>query len=73
MLLESNTNFPDASTYIVLRELHKVEMAIARESEINRIIQQVIDIMISDDIGLDQKFTYKHKCQTFENIIEKRA
>ena len=27
-------------------------MARARESEINRIIQQVIDIMISDDIGM---------------------
>ena len=28
-------------------------MAIARESEINRIIQQVIDIMISDDVGVE--------------------
>lgn len=37
----------------MLRELHKVEMAEARESEINRIIQQVIDIMISDDADVD--------------------
>lgn len=43
----------DSSTYIILRELHKVEMALARESEINRIIQQVIDIMISDDAGVE--------------------
>ena len=28
-------------------------MALARESEINRIIQQVIDIMISDDAGVE--------------------
>ena len=45
--------FLDSSTYIILRELHKVEMALARESEINRIIQQVIDIMISDDAGVE--------------------
>ena len=28
-------------------------MAAAKESEINRIIQQVIDIMISDDAGVE--------------------
>jgi len=50
---QDRTFVRDSSTYIVLRELHKVEMAEARESEINRIIQQVIDIMISDDADVD--------------------
>jgi len=34
---------------LVLRELHKHEMALARESELNRKIQQVIDVLIGDE------------------------
>lgn len=39
----------EANTYLVLRELHKHEMAMARESELNRKIQQVIDVLIGDE------------------------
>lgn len=39
----------DKNTYVILRELHKFELALAEESENNNAIQQVIDLMIGDD------------------------
>jgi len=39
----------EKNTYVILRELHKFEMTLEAESENNRAIQQLIDLLIGDD------------------------
>merc|ERR1712062_852097 len=58
----------DSNTYLVLRELHKFEMAIATESEMNRKIQQVIDVLISDDNEVED---IRSDTQIPENVQKK--